>query len=266
MGAGAVTIVGITDPIWALFGLNLAEEQADWLAQAVAAASAVASIAASAQYLNIAEDYYDLYREQRDFYNLNFQYGAEQPFATEVFAEPVYVADYSGASTMLNNDMLVYLDGFELWYERKMRMYHMPNFLNTATHTPQEVDRAAHMDDWNNYTYARERHLEDVYNARRFSRMLDAANAGVKQGTAVERGLATSFPLLDAAYGNVGDFFAVQSNGLARMSGYFRAREDIQLAGEYRRGQEISASRSGYTDVNTGVPVNIPIGMNERLG
>ena len=275
--AGTVNINSITDPLFVTMegavitaagaaAIRDASEEADWLADIAVGVAAAASIYASYAYLSIGRDYYDLYREQRDFYYNNFQVNAESPFAAEVFVEPLYVKDMPGAYSTLFNDMLAYLDPYENWYERKMRMYHMPNFLDTTTHSPQALDRAAHQDDWGNYLSAREKHLEDVYNNRRLSRQLDSLNVGVKQGTAVERGLASSFAVLDDAYGTAGDFFATQANSLGRMSGYFDAREQLDLAEIGSRFiNNVPASRGGYIENTTGNMVNSPLGMGERL-
>ena len=275
--AGTVHINWITDLLFmTMEGAVIAQsaalttravtEEAEWILEFASWVSVAASIYAAKSYLNIGEDYYDLYKEQRDFYYNNFQVNAESPFAAEVFVEPIYVKDMPGAYSTLFNDMLAYLDPYENWYERKMRMYHMPNFLDTTTHSPQALDRAAHQDDWGNYLSAREKHLEDVYNNRRLSRQMDSLNVGVKQGTAVERGLASSFAVLDDAYGTAGDFFATQANSLGRMSGYFDAREQLDLAEIGSRFiHNVPASRGGYIENTTGNMVNSPLGMGERL-
>lgn len=207
-----------------------------------AALAAVLSVATAWRMHNINKDYYTLYKEQRDFYFDEFGALAESPFAAEVFNEPVYVENMAGVYADMSNDFLAFFEPYEGWYERKMVMYHMPSFLNLSTHSPQTVDRAAHQDDWGNYIASRERHLRDVYSNRRFSRQLDSLNVGVKQGTAVERGLASSFAVLDEAYGTAGDFFATQANGLGRMFGYFDARERIKLAGIYEKGSGVTTT------------------------
>lgn len=226
-----------------------------------AAVAAVISVATAWRMHNINEDYYDLYKTQREFYFNEFGNLAETPFANEVFSEPLYSEDMPGAYASLYNDMLAFLDPYEGWYERKMRMYHMPNFIDATTHSPQALDRAAHQDDWGNYHAAREKHLKDVYDNRRISRQLDSLNVGVKQGTAVERGLASSFAVLDDAWGTAGDFFATQANGLSRMSGYFDARRQIELSGinsKYERGSGVTTTTGDFS----GQLLNPFVGMN----
>ena len=193
--------------------------------------------------------YYEMYRDQREFYFQEFVTGGEVPFVNEVFAEPVYTPQYLAASDSIRNDMLLFPGGFENWYARKTKMYHMQGFLDVDSHTPQALDRRAHEDDMLNYVYAREEHLTDVYNVRRISRQLDSMNVGIKQGSYIERGLASSFAVLDDAYGNSASFFATQANGLARFSGYTRERDDTKMAQvAYRAGQSpiISNDISGY--------------------
>lgn len=275
--AGSVNINSITDPLFistegaiiaqsAAYVAATAVAEADYIADIAVGVSTVASIYASAAFLDIGQDYYDLYKEQRDFYYSSYQLGAESPFAAEVFGEPVYVENMAGAYADMSNDFLAFFEPYEGWYERKMVMYHMPSFVNLSTHSSQAIDRVAHQDDWGNYIASRERHLQDVYSNRRFSRQLDSLNVGIKQGTAVERGLASSFAVLDEAYGTAGGFFATQANGLGRMSGYFDARRSIDLA-EFssRTFGELPASRSGYINADGSPAVNIPIGMDERL-
>lgn len=227
----------------------------------VAAVAAIISLYQIHRVNNVNEEYYEDYKEQREFYFNNYAVGAETPFAAEVFGEPLYTRDMPGAYASLRDDMLAYLDPFEGWYERKMRMYHMPNFLNTVTHTPQTLDRTAHQDDWGNYVAAREQHFKDVYDGRRFSRQLDSLNVAIKQATSIERGLASSFAVLDEAYGNTAGFFASLSNGLGQMSGYFDAARERKL-GQVSE-PSVTASRAGDS---TGIILSPSVRADYAMG
>ena len=72
--------------------------------QTIEAVGSIASAINSYQNIKIAEDYYELFKEQREFYYSTFQNQVEGPLAGEVDAIPYRDVNYIGAILPLFGD------------------------------------------------------------------------------------------------------------------------------------------------------------------
>jgi len=174
------------------------------------------------QYLNLARDYYNLYKDQRDFYYNTFQQNGELPFANEQFSVAQYNPDYVGLfnagilppgalyifKPIYNNRRVNFISGA---ISRHARMYNA----QVEQSTSLEVDLACTYTDWFSYQFRYEEHKRDVFNERRWANQMDALSYGIKEAATVERGLATSFNAMDEASTKLGNSFAVLGDGYA---------------------------------------------------
>lgn len=179
---------------------------------AAGAAFAILIGLVASDYIGLANDYYHLYRDQRNFYYNTFQQQGELPFTNEQYNTPFYVPLYDASGTWVNNGVTTHSS---LYYYRPqaqqeanvyattffnhLKMYNS-NFL---VNVPALFEISEISDDWATYFYRYEEHRRDVYNARRYAQQMDALSYGVKEGTQIERGLATSFAQFDEAQGRM---------------------------------------------------------------
>jgi hypothetical protein len=197
--------------------------------QAIEAGAVAAQLILAAQYINLADNYYDLYKEQRDYYYNNFQANGEAPLNSEVFAVPFYTPDYVG---LTNASVLYYFPtefnqvtvaNFAENLGNHRRMFFSANVIPADT---VKVDIAELHDDWYDYQFRYEEHKRDVYNARRWAQQMDSSSFGVKEGAQVERGLATSFQVFDEANGQMISGINSITNGLAA---YHQYNNDVKI-------------------------------------
>lgn len=262
----------VIEPVLDAYLIGLSADQIAEGASAGLAAAIIAGIVSlyiTVQYQNLANNYYKLYRDQREFYYTNFQTNGEAPLTTQVFDNPLAgngqagilyqpeyvnesnviggftVHDFSGNQDFLNGD----------WWDRHANFYGVRALRNTVYRDafggilagnaePIGIDIAASIDDGTNYLYRYEEHRKDVYDERTWEWQNQALNFGVKQANVVQSGLATSFKFLDDAAEGMSDFFATQSNGLAMQSGYKNSfnRTGSQLAASSERGSSLGIS------------------------
>lgn len=181
----------------------------------------------ASQYVDLADDYYDLYKQQRLYYYTFFQQQGELPLNNALFAVPFYVPLYTSGGTytiegaLVHSSLFYYNPEFALLqsnfqenFQNHLRMFNSAD-LNPIV--PTNLDLAEINDDWLSYMFRYEEHRRDVYNARRYAQQMDSASYGVKEGAQVERGLATSFLQFDEAQGNL------VSSVNALSDGYFGA-------------------------------------------
>jgi hypothetical protein len=132
---------------------------------------------------------------------------------------------------------------------------------------PEALDRAAIIDDYATYLFRYEEHRKDVYDERTWEWQNQALNFGVKQASVVESGLAMSFKFLDEAEGNMADWFATQSNGIAKQSAYRQAFSDAssQLAASTQLGKALSVSPNLGVDKYKAFPKDVEQDISKRV-
>ncbi len=71
--------------------------------QVIEAAAGLGAIYTEVKMLGVARNYYQLYKNQKEFYYSTFQYGVEAPLAQQVFAVPYLVLDYGNQVDTITN-------------------------------------------------------------------------------------------------------------------------------------------------------------------
>ena len=188
-------------------------------------------------YIDLANDYYDLYKQQRQFYYDNFQIQGELPLNNELYGVPFYLPLYSDSGTFVQNGVttnssLFYLNpelaqlkaNFTETFQNKLRMFNSAD-LNPVV--PTALDLAEISDDWVSYFFRYEEHRRDVYNARRWAQQMDSLGFGVKEGAQVERGLATSFMVFDEANGQLTSSIDSLADGYFGYAAYRKEAKEL---------------------------------------
>lgn len=266
----AATIAGdieITTAIASITAEMVAEYAATQSEELIAAAAISALLGAyiAIAYTDLAQKYYDMYDAQRQFYYNNFQNNTsgESGLLTQVFVNPLAGNGQSGTSyTPQYLAQAANIAGFDTqgafssdWWQFHANMYNDAPFSaanNPRGYSiagigePEALDKAATIADYDTYLFRYEEHRKDVYDERTWEWQNQALNFGIKQANVVESGLATSFKFLDESMGNMSDWFATQSNGLAKYAGYRSSynRSAEELAASTQQGRALSISTS----------------------
>lgn len=270
----AVDLVAVMDPTTIAYLLagakyftleNLALVRDETAIDAFAVVLAVASAAIEAEYVDLAEKYYKIYDDQRQFYYNNFQNNlrGELGLQQQVFAIPLYNPNYSGQAQLVSDYVNANYFNTE-WWPFHANMYNDAPYTtsndsigNSVLVGENEVlDLSAVIADNDNYLYRYEEHRKDVYDERRWEWQNQSLNYAVKQANVAESGLATSFGFLDQATGGISDWFATQSNGLGRRSGYNSALASTgaKLAAASGRGRGLAISTNLGVDRTNALP------------
>src|SRR5689334_5389876 len=176
------------------------------LTQVAEAAAGIASIVTGFKILSLSRKYYELYKEQREYYYDTFQVGVEAPLATESYADPPYVIDYAGrVATAYDVDTGPFggaVTDTAAWWQRHGAAYNVP--VNDARLARELVtDTALLKTDWTNYLFRFEEQFYDVTNDIRWRKRMALRNLGIKQGTAIAAALDSA---LGEYVGQVQDF------------------------------------------------------------
>lgn len=207
---------------------------------AAGAAFAVLISLVANDYIDLANDYYHLYRDQRNFYYNNFQVSGEAPLTNELYGVPFYVPLYDATGTWISNGVITYSS---LHYYRPQAFFQantvygttLTNHLlmynsNLLIQVPALFELSEISDDWATYFYRYEEHRRDVYNARRYAQQMDTLSFGVKEGAQIERGLATSFSQFDEAQGHLVNAMNASVDDVSTHLGYVRQiREQLEI-------------------------------------
>lgn len=191
----------------------------------------------SSSYVGLANNYYKLYKEQRDFYYNNFQAAGEGPLNAELYAVPFYVPLYDPSGTYVNNgttlnsslfyytnEVNIVANNFTETFQNHLRMFNSAD-INPAV--PTFIDLSEIGDDWLSYMFRFEEHRRDVTNVRRFAQQMDSLSYGVKEGAMVERGLATSFLVFDEAQGQLVSSVNTLADGYFGYSAYKKEVKEL---------------------------------------
>lgn len=195
--------------------------------QAAEAAGALGSMYTGFKLLAVARDYYNLYKQQRDFYYATFQNGVEAPLAAETFAMPIKQLDHAGQAETIYDSATGPLGGqagdIGGWWDRHAAMYHSKRD-DIITALPADLARL--QSDWANYLFRFEEHYTDVWNDIRFNRRLGIHNIGLKQGAYISAALSTSFSNYEDMLDGTADALSATANGAAMYAGYRKGLTD----------------------------------------
>jgi len=178
--------------------------------------------------LDLADDYYDLYRDQREFYYETFQTGVEAPLANELYSVPYYNMDYLARINTLYDPATGPLGGASTdalgWLTRHSAAYGTTP--SQALLHNLQVDSAAVKTDWANYMARFEEQYFDVTNDRRLKHRIMLHNVGIKQGSAVAASMSGAVAQYSEAIGGLADSLATIGNGAMKYVGYKRGLSD----------------------------------------
>lgn len=195
--------------------------------QAAEAAAGIGSIINGFEMVSLSRDYYNLYRDQREFYYNVFQHSAETPLVNEILGIPIYYKDYAGRILTLYNANTGPFGGKSGdalgWWSRHGRMFGLPMDPSIKEYEP---DIAKLKSDWTNYLFRFEEHWADVRNDDRWAKRMMAHNVGIKQGTAVSGSLGNSLSQYQQHIADMSSQLATWGNGIARYAGYKRGLAD----------------------------------------
>lgn len=196
--------------------------------QVAEAAAGVAGILASFKLLDLARDYYDLYRDQREFYYTTFQQGVEGPLAQEVYDDPIPVLDYAGrvgtAYDIATGPFGGRSSDMRAWWQRHRQAYGMLEDANLLKESVLDIQRVK--SDWTNYLFRFEETYYDLRNDIRWRKRIALHNIGIKEGTAVTSSMATSLGQYQDQIQDFANQMATYGNGIARYVGYQRGLAD----------------------------------------
>jgi hypothetical protein len=195
-------------------------------------------------YNDLAVNYFNLYQYQRTFYFNNFQFSGELPFANEQFGITFYDPEYIQVNNIgyfPPSSMWLFLPQFanrlsaigsevSAGYWRRYGSRYVPFGMTQF----QEVSGTFSMtiaeikDDWWSYQFRYEEHKRDVLNERRWASQMGSLSYGVKEAYEVERGMGTSFQVMDEAHAQLISADSTMLNGLATFAGYRRMQKSLQ--------------------------------------
>lgn len=205
--------------------------------QAAEAAAGIASILSSFAIIELARDYYNLYRDQREFYYTTFQQGVESPLAQEIYGEPIPQINYAGrVATAYAADTGPFggeSTDVEGWWERHRQAYGMERDTRLGLELPLDTLRVK--SDWTNYLFRFEENQYDLDQDIRWRKRIAVHNIGIKQGSQAVSSLARSLSEYQENIADFGSQMATYGNGIAKCVGYRKGladtADDFEMAG-----------------------------------
>lgn len=198
------------------------------LTQAAEAAAGIAGIYNGFKILELARDYYDLYKHQREFYYSTFQQGVEAPLALEVYNDPLPVLDYADAIGVAYAAETGPFGGESSdakgWWERHANTYNAT--LDSRLLKEFAIAEIAVKSDWTNYLFRFAEIYYDVKSDIRWKKRMTLHNIGIKEGTAVSSALNTSLAAYQDNLKDWGNMLATYGNGIAKEVGYKKGLSD----------------------------------------
>lgn len=223
---------------------NLVVDTTEVATQVIEAVGSVASGIQSMRILRISQDYYKLYKRQRDFYYDTFQNGVEAPLANEVYSLPYYNKNYAGRVGDMYNSVTGPFGGASTdtlgWWTRHANMY---GDVPDPRVKELEADTARIKSDWTNHQFRFEEHWADLRNDSRWQRRMMLHNVGTKQGTAASSALGGALNFYQDNIQDLGSMLATYGNGVAAYAGYKRGLSDTAddfSTGTYYNGSNAS--------------------------
>lgn len=192
------------------------------------------------KYLDIADNYYDIYADEFEFWHTTFR-PRETTLASEVFATPIENPNYAEADGYTYAASLLLND----YYER-FRGYF---FASTAEfgERDQTFERTGMFIDYNDFTRRYVEARRDARNERRHDRQADQLNIGLKQqavlGRSLEHGVASYLGAVRDTEGTIQGIALDIGAGYAYKAGVLRAERTLQIA--------VDSSRAVRPDMNT---------------
>ena len=236
----------------AVFSTDLTEI----LTQAAEAAAGIAGIYNGFKILELAKDYYELYKHQREFYYDTFQQGVEAPLAVEVYNDPLPTLNYARTVGLAYATDTGPFGGKSTdargWWERHANAYGAT--LDSRLLKEFAIGELAIKSDWSNYLF---RFAEIYYDSQsdiRWKKRLTLHNIGIKEGIAVSSALNSALAGYQDNLKDWGNMLATYGNGIARETGYKKGLADTAdnfTAADYQ--PRIPVPDYNYTQINRGM-------------
>lgn len=198
------------------------------ITQAAEAAAGLAGVYNGFKILGIAQDYYDLYKDQRQYYYSTFQQGVEAPLANEIYTDPKPVLDYAARLAAGYNAVTGPFGGkatdMRGWWERHANAY--SSIPDPMLVRESETDIQRVKSDWTNYWFRFEEIYYDLALDIRWRKRLALHNVGIKQGTAVSSAMDSALREYTTHMQDFGNQMATYGNGIAAYAGYKKGLAD----------------------------------------
>ena len=208
---------------------NFIFDETEVLTQAIEFAAGIGAIIQSFKTVAIAQNYYNLYAAQRNFYYSTFQQGVEGNLISLIAATPAYALNYPGRINTMTNPSTGPYGGSSSdlvgWQSRHAAMY---GTTPDPSITEAQVDIPRIESDWANYLFRFEEYWYDVRNDQRWYMRLAVHNIGIKQGSAIVPALHYGLTNLTNQIGDMADQLATYGNGAAKYAGYRRGMADVR--------------------------------------
>jgi hypothetical protein len=223
-------------------------DETEAITQGIEAAAGIASILQSFQTVQIAQNYYNLYAAQRNYYFNTFQNGVESPLIGMLATDIPYTENYPARiATAWNPNTGVFggnASDATGWWKRHSAMY---GTTPDPYITEAAVDIPRVQSDWSNYLFRFEEYWYDIRNDQRWYKRMAVHNIGIKQGSAIVPALHYGLTNLTNQIGDMADQLATYGNGAAKYAGYKRGLSDVDDF--FRRGTSFKAPDT--TGMNT---------------
>lgn len=220
------------------------------ITQAVEAAAMLGSLWSSFGVVDQAQQYYNLYQQQRNFYYNTFQTGAEAPLAQIVYRTAYPTLSYSTAASYLYSTPGFFSgagDQVVPWWSRHAAMFGTVPSSRIQTDEYQQ-DYVLIETQWTNVMFRFEEWYFDTLSDLRWDHRMKLHNVGLKKMSTVLSALASSVGQREDALTAQASYLAGISNSAAEKRGLTQAHRDVQnLYGSFTNsaGSTYTAPRVG---------------------
>lgn len=220
--------------------------------QVIEAAAGLANIYSSFKLLDVSKGYYNLYKQQKEFYYDTFQTRLETPLSNEVYTIPVPVLDYARTVlTAYNNDTGPFggrATDAAGWWDRHGQAY--STAMDSRLEKEMQLEVAKIKTDWTNYLFRFAESYYDLENDIRWKKRLALHNIGIKTGTAVSSALSGALGNYQEHVQDFSNQLATYGNGIAKYVGYKNGTADTSESfGRGRYGTRIPVPAYNRVDV-----------------
>lgn len=201
---------------------NFVTDLTEIATQIVEAVAGIANVYSQFRLLSVSRGYYNLYKQQKEYYYNTFQAGLETPLANEVYTIPLPVLDYAKTVLLAYNVDTGPFGGQSTdaagWWDRHGQTYSTPRDPRLQLEFAAEVERVK--TDWTNYLFRFAETYYDLQSDIRWKKRLALHNIGIKTGTAVSSALQGALGNFQEHVADFANQMATYGNGIARLSSY----------------------------------------------
>jgi hypothetical protein len=222
------------------------------ITQAVEAAAMIGSLWSSFGVVDQAQQYYNLYAAQRNFYYNTFQTGAEAPLAQIVYRTPYPMLSYATAAGYLYNTPGFFAGQIANpvpWWSRHAAMFGTTPSARIQSDELQQ-DYNLIQTQWVNVMFRFEEWYFDTLSDLRWDHRMKLHNVGLKKMSTVLSALASSVGQREDVMTAQASYLAGITNSAAEKRGLAQGHRDVQQL----YGSFVNSAGSTYATPRTGVP------------